>query len=163
MTTSWPARRSARRVTSSGLGQRQIPVRWIDLGPVSISPGLRYMLSPNGPERQVRTRYKIGSRVGQGYMRWSDALPTAQTGLLRRRGRLSASSASRVRTRVAVDLWRNPDRSTGVRSEVASSFRPPAGRRFVASFALGAKGRGYLQGYPLASGVYVNVGGGIRF
>jgi hypothetical protein len=64
---------------------------------------------------------------------------------------------------VAFDLWRNPDGSTAARSEVASSFRPPAGHRFVVSLALGAKGRGYLQGYPLASGVYVNVGGGIRF
>jgi hypothetical protein len=45
---------------------------------------------------------------------------------------------------------------------VGSSFRP-AGPRFAVSLALGAKGRGYLQGYPLASGAYVNVGGGIGF
>lgn len=146
------------------LGQRQIPVKWIDLGPVSISPGLRYMLTPNGPERQVRTRYKVGSRVGQGYVRWSDVLATARTRLLGAGGDYQHPPLHGFVPRVAFDVWGNPDGSTGTRSELASSFRPPAaGHRFVVSLALGAKGRGYLQGYPLASGVYVNVGGGIRF
>ena len=90
-------------------------------------------------------------------------MATAQAGLLGAGADYQRPPLHGFVPRVAFDLWRNPDGSTAARSEVASSFRPPAGHRFVVSLALGAKGRGYLQGYPLASGVYVNVGGGIRF
>ena len=113
-------------------GQRQIPVRWIDLGPVSISPGLRYTLSPNGPERQVRTRYKIGAHVGQGYVRWSDALATAQTAPVGAGADYQHPPLHGFVPRVAVDLWRNPDGR--IRRSIRGGVQfPPASPAIVSS------------------------------
>lgn len=145
------------------LGNRQIPVRWIELGPVSVSPGLRYMLSPNGPERQVRTRFKAGARTGQLYVRWSDVPASASTRLLGAGGDYQLRAAHGFVPKVAVDLWRNTDGRASARSELSTRFRQSAGDRLVMSAALGIKGAGYLQGYPLASGAYFNLGAGFRF
>lgn len=144
-------------------GKREIPVRWIPVGSVSLSPGLRYVLSPNGPERQVRSRYKVGTRVGQAYVRWSDVPASASTRLLGAGGDYQHRALHGFVPKVAFDLWRNPDGRASARSELSTRFRAPAGDRVVLSVALGAKGRGYLQGYPLASGAYVNLGAGFRF
>jgi hypothetical protein len=46
---------------------------------------------------------------------------------------------------------------------LSTTFRRSADDRLVLSVALGAKGRGYLPGYPLASGTYFNLGAGLRF
>ena len=144
-------------------GERQIPVRWIDLGPVSVSPGLRYMLSPNGPERQVRSRYRAGPGVGQGYVRWSDVLTSGSMRLLGAGGDYQHRAIHGLVPKLALDVWRNPDGHTSVRTELSTRFSRPPGGRLVVSAALGGKGRGYLQGYPLASGVYFNLGAGFRF
>jgi hypothetical protein len=154
-------------------GVRRIPVRWLNLGPVSLSPGLRYTLTTNGPERQVRSRYKVGGRVGQAYVRWSDALAPGGTRLLGGGGDYQLRELGGFRPTMRFDVWRNPDsafaeatadrRETTVRTEIATVFRRSPADRFVLSGAVGAKGRGYLQGYPLAAGAYFNLGGGFRF
>ena len=144
-------------------GERRIPVRWLRVGGLSLSPGLRYTLSPNGPERQVRTRYKIGPGVGEGYFRWSDPLPSQGTRLLGAGGEYQHRVLRGFVPKVAVDLWRNPDGHASARTELATGFRRSADDRLALSLAVGGKGHGYRQGYPLASGIYVNVGVGLRF
>lgn len=144
-------------------GERTIPVRWINLGSVSVSPGLRYVLSPNGPERQVRSRYKVGAHVGQGYVRWSDVLAPGSSRLLGAGGDYQHGTVRGFVPKMAFDLWRNPDGQTSVRSEASTTFQRSADDRLVLSFGLGVKGGGYLSGYPLASGTYFSVGAGLRF
>ncbi len=68
-------------------GERRMPVRWIEMGSVSIAPGLSYRLSPIGPETRVRSRYKVNALSGDAYVRWSEPLPPPRSA----NGRTSAS------------------------------------------------------------------------
>ena len=144
-------------------GERRIPVRWLHVGGLALSPGLRYTLSPNGPERQVRTRYKIGPGVGEGYFRWTDPLPSLGTRLMGAGGEYQHRMLRGFVPKVSLDLWRNPDGHASARTELAAGVQRAAKDRLSLSFAVGGKGRGYRQGYPLAPGIYVNVGAGLRF
>ncbi len=144
-------------------GERQVAVRWLTLGSVSFSPGLRYNLTPVGPERQVRTRYKAGAGVGLGYVRWSEPLTPGSTRLLGAGGEYQRAIIHGFEPRFGVDLWRNPDGTTSLRTEAATMFSRSPADRMVLTFAVGAKGRGYLSGYPISGGPYFNVGAGLRF
>lgn len=144
-------------------GQRQVAVRWLTLVLVSLVPGLRYNLTPVGPERQVRTRYKTGAGVGLGYLRWTEPLAPGSARLLGAGGEYQRDTIGGFEPRFGFDFWRNPDGTTSLRGEAATMFSRSSTDRMVLSFAVGAKGRGYLSGYPLRSGPYVNVGAGLRF
>ncbi len=143
-------------------GEERIPVRWLRVGPLSFAPGLAYRLSPEGPERLVRSRYKVGTTIGQGYVRWTEKVASGR-GVLGGGGDVRRPPIRGIEPRVAVDIWRNPDGTTSLRGEVGGAVsRAPAGR-VVFTFAAGAKGRGYLLGQPLEPGAYFRLGAGIRF
>jgi hypothetical protein len=144
-------------------GNRRIDVRWLRLGPVGLTPRLAYFLTPNGPERQVRTRYKVGVQVGQAYVRWSDAISTTTARLVGGGGDYQRTALRGIAPKLGFDAWRNPDGTTAIRGEISASITRGLGDRFVLSIGAGGKGRGYLQGYALASGPYATIGGGVRF
>jgi hypothetical protein len=144
-------------------GTRRVPVRWLRLGPMSLTPRLAYLLTPNGPERQVRTRVKIGAQVGQVYVRWSDPLTKTATRLVGAGGDYQRAAPRGIVPKLAFDAWHNPDGTTGLRGEISASITRGLGDRFVVSIGAGGKGRGYLQGYALSSGPYAAIGGGVRF
>jgi hypothetical protein len=70
---------------------------------------------------------------------------------------------TRCEPKIAFDLWRNPDGTMRVRAEGAATFSGWPTDRLVLTTAVGAKGSGYVPGYPLTSGAYVGIGGGVRF
>jgi hypothetical protein len=143
-------------------GGRRVPVRWIGIGSMSIAPGVGYHLSPVGPETRVRSRYKIGSFSGDAHVRWSEPMMEGGNRLIGVGGEFQPAAIRREEPRIAFDLWRNPDGTTRARSEAAATFSWPGGR-FVWTAAVGAKGSGYVPGYPLASGPYFSIGAGVRF
>jgi hypothetical protein len=147
-------------------GHRDVPVRWLSLGAVSLVPSLRYELTPNGPEHQIRSHYKAGSTVGLGYVRWTSALQPLQPaarGLWGIGGEYTRTGHARLRPRIALDVWQNPDGGTEGRIEVGAAAAGFVHRRLTFTTDIGVKGEGYLRGYALGSGPYVSVGGGIRF
>ncbi len=144
-------------------GERRVPVRWIEMGSVSIAPGVSYRLSPIGPETRVHSRYKAGAMTGDAYVRWSDQVAQDRTRSVGAGGELQLGTIRRVEPRIAFDLWRNPDGTLRVRTEGAATFSGWPTDRFVLTTAVGAKGSGYVPGYSLTSGAYVGIGGGIRF
>jgi hypothetical protein len=144
-------------------GERHVPVRWIDVGPVALVPGLSYRLTPVGPETAVRTRYKVGAGTGHVYFRWTERLPHEAASLAGAGGAFELKTLGRIAPRVGFDAWRNPDGTASVRGEAAATVSGWPSDRVVVTAAIGAKGRGYLTGYPLRSGTYFSVGGGLRF
>ena len=144
-------------------GDRRIGARWLRLGPIGLTPRLAYFLTPNGPERQVRTRYKIGAQIGQAYARWSDPLTPAAGRLVGAGGDYQRGALRGITPKLAFDAWQNPDGTTSLRGEISASLTRGLGDRFVLSAGAGGKGRGYLQGYALASGPYAAIGAGVRF
>jgi hypothetical protein len=147
-------------------GRRDIPVRWLPLGPVSLMPALRYELTPNGPEHQVRSHYKVGAHVGLGYVRWSGPLEPLQPdvrGLWGIGGEYTRATNARVAPRFATDIWRDVDGKTRGRAEVGATATGLLHRRLTFTIDAGVKGDGYLRGYALRGGPYLTVGGGIRF
>jgi hypothetical protein len=144
-------------------GERRIPVRWIEIGSVSIAPGMSYRLSPIGPETRVHSRYRAGAIVGDAYVRWSQPITQNGTGLLGIGGEVQPRAMRRVEPKIAFDLWRNPDGTLRVRAEGAATVSRWPTDRLVMTAAVGAKGSGYVSGYPLTSGAYAGIGAGIRF
>lgn len=142
-------------------GRRQVPVRWLEVGPVSLAPALSYRLSPIGPEARVRTRYKARTAVGDVFVRWTERLTPASSRLVGIGGEFQLPVSSRFEPKVGFDLWRNPDRTTSVRGELGATFSP--GSRWTFSATVIGKGRGYVPGYPLQSGRYFSAGAGLRF
>jgi hypothetical protein len=147
-------------------GHRDVPVRWLSLGPVSLVPSLRYELTPNGPEHQIRSHYKLGSNVGLGYVRWSAALQPLQPGARGSwgiGGEYTSVGRARLQPRIAMDVWRNADGDTAGRIEVGATAAGFLHRRLTFTTDIGVKGDGYLRGYALGSGPYFSLGAGIRF
>jgi hypothetical protein len=147
-------------------GRRDVPVRWLSLGPVSLVPSLRYELTPNGPEHQVRSHYKLGSAVGVGYVRWSAPLEPLQPdarGLWGFGGEYARLTNSQIQPRAAMDIWRDIDGSTRGRVEIGATVHRFLHRRLTFTADVGVKGDGYLRGYALEKGAYFGVGAGIRF
>lgn len=144
-------------------GERRIRSEGLALGALSIVPSLRYTLSPIGPERQVRSRFRIGGSAGLAYVRWSEALEPGSGTLIGAGGQYRRVGFRRLDPAMSIDVWRNPDGSGAVRGEMLTTWRRAPGDRLMLSLAVGAKGRGYLLGYPLDSGVYATAGGGFRF
>jgi hypothetical protein len=144
-------------------GKRQIPVRWLAVGPLSLSPGMSYRLSPVGPELQIRTRYTQGNSVGRVYARWTERAKPGDARLVGAGGELQRIGAARFTPNVAFDVWRNPNRTMAVRVEAGATIGRTADDRLRFSLTVGAKTRGYLGGYPLKPGGYAGVGGQVRF
>lgn len=145
-------------------GERQTPVRWITLGGVSLVPGLRYEMTPVGPERQVRSWIRIGPRVAAAYVRWTDTVDDQR--LLGAGGEYRSLPMGRWRLGMMFDFWENPDDPAaaryGARYEANADWSPPAAR-WSLTLAAGGKSTGYLIGFPIASGAYGSVGEAIRF
>jgi hypothetical protein len=78
-------------------------------------------------------------------------------------GEVERVPAGRFTPRVAFDVWRNPDRTSGLRGEAAATIGRTADDWARFSIAIGGKSRGYLPGYPLAPAAYVSLGGRVRF
>ena len=142
-------------------GERETPVRWINVAGISIAPGLRYEMTPVGPERQVRSWIKIGRTVGAGYVRWTE---NDDGGYLFGAGaEYFSQPIGRCRLGGWLDLWDNPGESFGARVEVNAECSRAASDRWSITFAAGGKGAGYVLGFPVESGAYASVGAGIRF
>ena len=147
-------------------GRRDLNVRWLRLGAVRVVPSLRYELTPNGPEHQVRSRYRAGSSSGLAYVRWTsplDASAAGAHGTWGVGGEWTRASSARIEPRITADLWTNPDGSTRGRVEVGASTRGWLHHRLTFGADVGLKGAGYLHGYPLKSGPYFGVGAAVRF
>ena len=144
-------------------GEREVPVRWLKAGALSLAPAMSYRLSPVGPELQVKTRYKRGASVGRFYLRWTELVKPEASRLVGAGGELERVSRGRLVPKVAFDVWRNPDGTASVRGEAAATFSRSPDDRLVFSASVGAKGRGYLFGYPMAPGAFFSLGGGVRF
>jgi hypothetical protein len=144
-------------------GHRRIDVRWLRLGGVSLAPRLAYFLTPNGPERQVRSRVKMGAHVGQTYVRWSETLTPAAGRLVGAGGDYQRTGLKGIMPKLAFDAWKNPDGTSSARGEISALITRGLRDRFVLTVGAGGKGRGYLQGYALAAGAYASIGGGLRF
>jgi hypothetical protein len=144
-------------------GKRQVPVRWLEVGPLSLSPGMSYRLSPAGPELQIKTRYRRGHSVGRVYARWTERVRPGDARLVGAGGELQRGAAARFMPNVAFDVWRNPDRTMAVRAEAGATIGRTVDGRLRFSVAVGAKARGYLGGYPMKPGGYAGIGGLVRF
>lgn len=144
-------------------GERRVPVRWIEMGSVSIAPGVSYRLSPIGPETRIHSRYKVRGVGGDAYLRWSEATGPDRPGLFGLGGELQPTAARRLEPKVAFDVWRNPDGTLRVRAEGAATFTGWPIDRLALTAAVGAKGSGYVPGYSLTSGPYFGIGAGVRF
>jgi hypothetical protein len=143
-------------------GQRRIPVRWLRVGPVSLVPSLSYQLSPVGPERQARLRYKTRGGNGLAYVRWTEPLTNREHGLLGVGGSYQHAPIRGIEPKVAFDVWRNPTGAVSARGEVGVTYSPPVVRLLV-SGSVGAKGTGYVRGYSMAAAPYFDIGLGLHF
>ena len=113
------------------------------------------------PERQVRSWIKIGRTVGAGYVRWTE---NDDGGYLLGFGADYLSPPiGRCRLGGLLDVWDNPADSFGARVEVNAECSRSASDRWSITIGAGAKGTGYLIGFPVERGVYGSVGAGIRF
>ena len=141
-------------------GERQTPLRWITLGSVSLVPGLRYEMTPVGPERQVRSWIRIGPRTAVAYVRWTEG--TDGETLIGAGGEYRSPIAiAGWQPAVAVDWWQNPGDTSGARFEASAEW--PVSTRWSVAVAVGGKSQGYLIGFPLARGAYGSVGTALRF
>ena len=137
-------------------GETDVRIRWLQVGGVGLLPSVRYEFSPIGPEYYVRTHYRALGAVGTAYGRWTEQIgEDRQVG-----GGLSLSrwSTSRVAPSATIDVWSHTAEGVGVRGEVAADFRGWPARRAALTVAVGGKASGYLLGFPLDRGAYVNAG-----
>ena len=138
-------------------GETDVRMRWLKVGGVGLLPSVRYEFSPIGPEYYVRTHYRALGAVGTAYGRWTERIgEDRQVG-----GGLSLSRWSTPRLAPSVDhrrlvADRGRCRQFGARWRRISE-RWPA-RRAALTVAVGAKSSGYLLGFPLARGAYINAG-----
>jgi hypothetical protein len=101
--------------------------------------------------------------VGQGYMRWTEPLADERARLVGAGFEYQRTGLRRIEPKLGIDIWRNPDGTHSAHLETSTTWCRSPGDRMSLSFAPGAKGGGYLFGFPISSGVYVNAGAGIRF
>ena len=137
-------------------GETDVRMRWLKVGGVGLLPSVRYEFSPLGPEYYVRTHYRALGAVGTAYGRWTERIgEDRQIG-----GGLSLSrwSTPRLVPSVTIDVWSQTEEGSGFRGEVAADFERWPARRAALTVAVGAKSSGYLLGFPLARGAYINAG-----
>jgi hypothetical protein len=142
-------------------GERESAVRWIAVGGVSFIPSARYEMTPIGPERQVRSFVKIGRSVSAVYARWSEPVDAGR--LVGGGGEFHPGPFGRSRLSGAIDVWKNPDESLGLRAEAAIAWKHAEADRWMLTAAIGGKRRGYLLGFPEEGGAYGKAGLAIRF
>ena len=140
-------------------GERQAPVRWINLGGVSLAPGLRYEMTPVGPERHVRSWIKIGPTISSAYVRWAEG---DRERLIGAGGEFRSPAVHDWQPGIMFDMWENPDGASGARFEANAEWTASPGR-WSLTFAVGGKTSGYLIGFPLENGAYGSIGGAVRF
>jgi hypothetical protein len=135
-------------------------VRWLGIGGARLLPSLRYELSPYGPEYHVRSHYRVRGFTGTGYGRWTEHIGSnRQVG-----GGFSIAgwSLPRIRPRVSVDAWSHTSEGFGMRGEVEADAVGWPHERAALTVAVGAKSSGYLLGFPMDRGAYVNAGIAVR-
>jgi hypothetical protein len=142
-------------------GQRDMPLRWMRLGPVEVMPRIRYHLSPVGPEHQVRSLFRAGGASGHAYVRWTD--PVHGGRLVGAGLEQSAAARGRWQPTFRLDFWRNPDAGPSGRAEVSTLVASRRQGRLLLVLTAGAKGRGYVVGQALGAGGYGGIGAGLRF
>ena len=135
-------------------------VRWLGIGGAQLLPSLRYELSPYGPEYYVRSHYRARGFTGTGYGRWTEPI-----GIERQVGggfSVAGWSLPRVRPGVSVDAWSHTRQGFGMRGEVQVEAVGWPHERAALTVAAGAKSSGYLLGFPMDNGAYINAGVNVR-
>ena len=141
-------------------GQPDVRFRWARVGGVQLLPSLRYELSPHGPEYHVRSHYRVRAVMGTGYGRWTERIDVdRQVG-----GGFSIAgwSSAHVRPGFSVDAWSHTGRGFGMRGELQAEAVSWPHNRAALTVAVGAKSSGYLLGFPMDSGAYINAGVNVR-
>lgn len=135
-------------------------VRWLGIGGAQLLPSLRYELSPYGPEYYVRSHYRVRGLTGTGYGRWTEHI-----GVERQVGggfSIAGWSLPRIRPGVGVDAWSHTHQGFGMRGELQVDAVGWPHQRATLTVAAGAKSSGYLLGFPMDNGAYINAGLNVR-
>jgi hypothetical protein len=137
-------------------GESGVRVRRLRVGALAFTPAVRYEWTPNGPEYQIATGYRAPNRSGVAYVRWSDDLADDRlVGVgysLKRRAAIGISPEGRI------DVWSQERAGRGVHAAVSGTLERWPARRARLTVTVGAKSRGYLPGFPLVRGAYVDAG-----
>jgi len=153
----WSTMSAARELASTYIwqGSEVLAARWIPIGTVRLAPGLRYLPSPEGPERAIRTWLTYKAFLGKVWVRWTDPKEGRR---LFGVGVSLAQSRTALRPRVSIDVWNGTEGVTRWRAEVAGNATTPGIPRVRLAFAFGYKTRGYVIGFPDRSGAYAEAG-----
>jgi hypothetical protein len=141
-------------------GDNGVPVRWLTIGRIDLIPAMRYELSPIGPEYYVRGHYRVSSRSGTAYLRWTERIGAErQTGV---GFSVSGWRLHKLMPQADVDLWSHSTRGRGMHVAISTDIAEWPSTRAVLNMSIGAKSSGYLAGYPLDHQTYASAGFSIR-
>ena len=108
----------------------------------------------------MRSHYRVRAFMGTGYGRWTERIDVdRQVG-----GGFSIAgwSSAHVRPGFSVDAWSHTERGFGMRGELQAEAVSWPHNRAALTVAVGAKSSGYLLGFPMDSGAYINAGVNVR-
>jgi hypothetical protein len=145
-------------------GDANMQPGWLRLPGVRLVPFARYHLSPEGPQTEVGTRYRVREIVGDVAVRWTQRQrPESSSRLLGVGVSLAIPTRGAVRPRVGFDLWRDANYQTGVRVEGGVQCTGWPSTRAAFEVHAGAKTSGYVLGLPAQAGAYAGTGLRVRF
>jgi hypothetical protein len=137
-----------------------VPVRWIHVAGADLIPSLRYAVTPIGPEYGIRSHYRVSRFTGLAYVRWSE-----RTGAARQVGvgySIDGWRPRGLKPTIAADVWSHTTEGVGFHAAFGLEFAAWPSRRAAFSVTAGAKSAGYLPGFPLDRGPYLEAGFAIK-
>ena len=118
-----------------------------------------------GRSTYVRSHDRVRALMGTAYGRWTEHIGVDRQvggGFSNVEVFIAGWSSAHVRPGFSVDAWSHTERGFGTRGEFQAEAVSWPHNRAALTVAVGAKSSGYLLGFPMDSGAYINAGVNVR-